>query len=226
VVVGSLLFCGCAANQKRIGRAMQTPGPPPPAAAVEPYTLGCPDVIEVRFQGQTGSPIPCAVGVDGRIELGDRSRVRVEGQTQAQASRTIAAAAGLPPDRVRVSVRDYKSRQIYLSGEVAGLHRTVPYQGPETVADLLRRVGGVTSGAATGDVHVIRSHIIDGQAPEDFHVDLRAIYLDHDDRTNLILQPFDQVYVGETRKSSLTKCFPRWLRPAYEKLFGLKRNDP
>jgi protein involved in polysaccharide export with SLBB domain len=202
---------------------MQAPLPAP-AAAVEPYTLGCPDVIEVHLQGQP--PMSCVVGVDGRVDLGARDRARVEGETLTQASATIAAAAGVAPDQVRLSVREYKSRQIYLTGEVAGRHRTVPYQGPETVADLLRRVGGVTPGAETGDVHVIRSHIADGQAPEDFRVDLRAILLDHDDRTNLVLQPFDQVYVGETRKARLTKCFPRWLRPAYERLLGLKSAEP
>jgi protein involved in polysaccharide export with SLBB domain len=90
------------------------------------------------------------------------------------------------------------------------------------VADLLKRVGGITPSTQPSEVHVIRSHIQDGHAPEVFHVDLRAIYLKHDDRTNLVLQPFDEVYVGETRQSRLTKCFPNWLKPLYEGLLGLK----
>jgi protein involved in polysaccharide export with SLBB domain len=226
LVLGTLFLCGCASSHKRIDNAMQTPRAPQSAASFEPYTLGCPDVLEVGVIGQTDAPNRCTVGVDGCIDLGTLGRVRVEGQTSGQAVESIAAAAGLAPNRVRLRMLEYKSRQIYLSGEVAGKHRTVPYQGPETVADLLQRAGGVTPGAETGDVHVIRSHITDGQAPEDFRVDLRAIYVDHDERTNLLLQPFDQVYVGETRKSSLTKCFPRWLRPTYERLLGLKRNEP
>jgi protein involved in polysaccharide export with SLBB domain len=222
LVLGPLFLCGCAGSHKRIDNAMQAPREPQSAASLEPYTLGCPDVLEVGVQGQTVAPIRCPVGVDGCIDLGTLGRVRVEGETSGQAVESIAAAAGLAPNRVRLRILEYKSRQIYLSGEVAGKHRAVPYQGPETVADLLQRAGGVTAGAETRDVHVIRSHITDGQAPEDFHVDLRAIYLDHDERTNLVLQPYDQVYVGETRKSSLTKCFPRWLRPTYERLLGLK----
>ncbi len=205
---------------------MQTPPVSRTPLAVEPYTLGCPDVLEVSLIGQTDAPHRCAVGVDGRIEVGNLGRVRVEGQTSAQAVEAIAATARVAPNHVRLRILEYKSRQIYLSGEVAGRHRTVPYQGPETVAELLQRAGGVTPGAEARDVHVIRSHITDGQAPEDFHVDLHALYIDHDDKTNLALQPFDQVYVGETRKSSLSKCFPAWLRPTYQRLFGLKQHEP
>jgi polysaccharide biosynthesis/export protein len=226
LVLGALLLCGCAGSHKRIDNAMQTPPVSRTPFSVEPYTLGCPDVLEVSIIGQTDVPNRCPVGVDGRLELGNLGRVRVEGQTSAQAVETIATTAGVAPNKVRLRILEYKSRQIYLSGEVAGRHRTVPYQGPETVAELLQRAGGVTPGAEVGDVHVIRSHITDGQTPEDFHVDVHAIYIDHDDRTNLILQPFDQVYVGENRKSSLTKCFPAWLRPTYERLLGLKRHEP
>jgi protein involved in polysaccharide export with SLBB domain len=130
---------------------------------------------------------------------------------------------GIPPDRVQVRVSEYQSQSIYLYGEVTGLQRPVPYQGPETVLDLLQRTGGIRPGAAPGSVYVVRSHVADGRPPEVFHIDLQAILLKHDPQTNLRLQPFDQVYVGETRQSSLVKCLPHWLQPLYEKLWGMSR---
>jgi polysaccharide export outer membrane protein len=221
------LFVGGCATQRSLDQAMQTPhGPQPlPVAVAEPYTLGYPDVLEVTIRGQADPPTPSAIGVDGRIDLGRRGRAYVEGQTQEQAARTVAAQAHVPPDRVRLQIQEYKSRQIYLLGEVANLRRTVPYQGPETTSNLLRRVGGIAPGAQPSEVRVIRSHIQVGRAPEVFDVDLQAIFLKHDERTNVVLQPFDQVYIGETRQSKLTKCLPTWLQPIYERLLGLKSGE-
>jgi protein involved in polysaccharide export with SLBB domain len=184
LVLGMLSLCGCAGSHKRIDHAMQSPRAPQPVTSIEPYTLGCPDVLEVGVIGPIDASNRCTVGVDGCIDLGKLGRLRVEGQTSGQAVESIAATAGVAPNKVHLQILEYKSRQIYLSGEVAGKHRTVPYQGPETVAELLQRVGGVTSGAETGDVQVIRSHITDGQTPEDFHVDLHAIFIDNEGRTN------------------------------------------
>jgi protein involved in polysaccharide export with SLBB domain len=101
--------------------------------------------------------------------------------------------------------------------------RAVPYQGPESVLDMLQRVGGITPGAAPNDVHVVRSRIADNLPPEVFHIDLRAIVMNQDQNTNLRLQPFDQVFVGEANRSSLEKCLPPCLRPMYEKICGMWR---
>ncbi len=223
----ALPVCGCATSLRDLDQAMQTSGASQPlaTAVAEPYTLGYPDVLGVTIRGQADPPSPCVIGVDGRINLGKRGRAYVEGQTLDQAVRTVAEQAAVPPNRVEMHVEEYKSRQIYLLGQVASLRRSVPYQGPETVADFLRRVGGMAPGAQPSEVHVIRSHIQDGQSPEVFHVNLQAIFLKHDERTNVVLQPFDQVYVGETRRSKLTKCFPKWLQPIYEALLGLKSSE-
>src|SRR5439155_27378857 len=124
------------------------------------------------------------IGPDGCIRLGDLGRLRVEGQTVPQAASQLAAALGLPPERVRIQVVEYRSQQIYLVGQVIGLQRTVAYQGPETVLDLLQRIGGVTPGAASDDVYVVRSHLAEGRSPQLFRVNLRGIVLRHEHSTN------------------------------------------
>src|SRR5207253_2991784 len=146
------------------------------------------------------------------------------GQTAAEVTRALATACDASPGSVHVRIAEYRSQQIYLFGEVIGLPRAVPYQGPETVLDLLQRVGGLTPGAAAGDVHVIRSHVADGRDPEVFHIDLQGILLRKDQGTNVRLEPFDQVYVGQTRQAVIDRCMPPWLRPAYQSLVGLRRN--
>jgi protein involved in polysaccharide export with SLBB domain len=187
------------------------------------YTLHCPDVLDVTVEAHPELTGQRAIGPDGRVDLDTKGRLRVEGCTVGEAAHLLAQVAGVPPEAVQVRVAQYKSQHLYLLGQIAGFQRVVAYQGPETVVDLLHRVGGITAGAAQDDVRVIRSHISEGKPPEVVRVDLQAILLRHDARTNIYLRPQDQIYVGETREFSLSKCIPPWLRPIYETLCGMRR---
>jgi polysaccharide biosynthesis/export protein len=218
-------LAGCAVANSHVDRALLSdPGQELRNQGVtENYHFGCPDRLLVTVAGRPETGAPRAIAPDGRLDLGPLGRVRVEGLTPAEAARQIALAAGLQPAAVQVHVVEYRSQKVYLFGEVTGLQRAVPYQGPETVLDLLHRTGGITPGAAPGEVHVVRGHVAEGRAPEVFHVDLKAVVIKHDERTNLRLQPFDQVYVGETLPSSWEKCVPPCFRPFYEAAWGLGR---
>ena len=219
-----VLTAGCAGDGRRLERALLSGRDSTAHAADrdEHYIVRCPDVLQIQTTGQSGE---CPVGADGRIPLADGGRLRADGLTAAEIAESTARRLGLPPEQVSVVVSGYNSQQIYLFGQVAGVQRAVTYEGPETVADLLRRVGGVAPGAAAGDVQILRSHVADGRSPELFHVDLEAILLKNDPRTNILLEPFDQVYVGESRKSSLTDVFPPWLQPLYERITGIGRKE-
>lgn len=187
------------------------------------YALNCPDVLEVMIDSHSELSGERAIGPDGRIALGKPGRLRVEGHTISEVVCLLAEVYRVPPSDVHVRVVQYKSQQLYLIGQIAGLQRVVPYQGPETVVDLLNRVGGITAGAAPDNVHVVRSRIAEGERSEVFRVDLQAILLRHDARTNIYLRPQDQIYVGETRQLAVSRCIPPWLRPVYETLWGMRR---
>ena len=189
------------------------------------YLIGCPDVLEVTVAGRPEWSGTHTVKADGRIGLAHLGRVRVEGLTVLEVAERIADRVGLPPGAVRIRVAGYNSQQVYLVGEVTGLQRAVAYEGPETVLDLLQRTGGITAGAAPGEVHVIRPGVAEGQPPQVFHIDLEAIVLRHDQQTNVRLQPFDQVYVGESRQSCFARCVPPCLRSLYDSLSGMRRGN-
>jgi protein involved in polysaccharide export with SLBB domain len=184
------------------------------------------------------------IDADGRIDLGRLGKLRVEGRSVMQIADLLVAESSLHSDQIHVRVAQYNSQQIYLYGQVmpasaargevadlaqaAGgpsksLQWAVPYLGPETVLDLLQRVGGITPGAASNDVSVVRSRFADSEPPLVFHIDLRAIVMSQDQSTNIRLQPFDRVFVGEAKKSSLEKCLPPFVRPLYEKMCGMRR---
>jgi len=229
--LGLVLACGatgCAATGPYVDRALlaEKGAGLRSEHVAECYTLGCPDVLELEVVGQPDLGLRRPIEPDGRIDLGGFGRLRVEGRSVEEVTRHLAELTGVSPQRMQVRVAEYNSQQIYLFGQVAGLQRAVPYQGQETVLDLLKRVGGITPGAAPGDVYVVRSRIAQGSPPEVFHVDLRAIVLDRDSRTNLRLQPFDRVYVGESRSCCLEQCIPPCFRPFYELFCGLYRPHP
>lgn len=189
------------------------------------YRPGCPDILEVSVAGRPDLTATVVLGADGRVELGNLGRVRVEGLSLEQIGPAIAAEAQLPADRVHVRVAEYRSQHVYLIGQVIGKQRAVPFTGPETVLDLLKRAGGITPGAAPDSVYVVRSRVAEGGRPEVFHIDLEAVLSGENVQTNIRLQPFDQIFVGESRRSSLEKCLPPWLRPTYATLTGLRRGS-
>lgn len=224
LLLGVALLGGCAASQQHVDKALlaERGGPGRNQGVAERYLIGCPDVVDVTVHGHPEWSGRQTVASDGRIAFGDL-RLRIEGRTVTEAALHFADELELPPERVTVRVVEYRSQHVYLVGEVAGLKRAVAYQGPETVLDLLQRTGGITSGAAVGEIYVLRAQVAEGKPPEVYHVNLRAIVEHKDDHTNLRLQPFDRIFVGETRKSCLAKCVPPWLRPLFEKLCGMKR---
>jgi len=182
----------------------------------ERYRVGCPDAVELVVRQRPEFSGRHEIGPDGRIDLGEYGRLHIEGRTTPEIVKLVAEETGASPECVQVRVSEFRSQHVLLFGEVIGWQRSVPYRGQETVLDLLQRMGGITPGAEPRDVYVLRPHLGDNQRPEAYHVDLHAIVLKHDHQTNIRLLPFDQVYVGETRRAQIEKALPPWLRPLYQ----------
>jgi polysaccharide biosynthesis/export protein len=220
------LSAGCVASGPRVAKALMAERDPTGCGAdvQARYIVHCPDLLEVEAPGwRNDAALP--VGADGCIALAEGSRFYVEGMTAPEIARAAADRLGSPPERVRVGVVEYNSQQLYLFGEAAGGERAVPYQGPETVLDLLQRVGGLAPGAAVGNVQVVRSHVADGTSPELFQVDLAAIVLHGDPKTNVRLEPFDQIYIGQTKRSCLKPLLPPWVQALHERLSERRRME-
>jgi protein involved in polysaccharide export with SLBB domain len=217
------LLSGCATN-RNLDKELLAPKPSANREVANGYHVQCPDVLEVAADFRPDIPAGRrVVGPDGCIDLGPAGRVRVEGMSPAQIAARMAVAAAVPVATVRVRVAEYRSQRVYVFGQVTGLQRAVPYQGPETIRDFLQRAGGLAPGAEPSEVHVVRANVADGKRPEVFAVDLKAIVMQHDERTNIRLDPFDEVFIGETRQSSYEKAIPPILRPLYERLVNMDR---
>ena len=225
--LGPVLLCasGCAKDRAAVGRNLLAPAADQRRVGVlEQYTLRCPDLLELLIENQPNLSKVYTIGTDGRIDLGEYGNPRVEGKTLPEVIQLICDETGTPTPQIRARVADFRSQYLLLFGEVNGSQRSVPYRGQETVLDLMHRVGGITLGAEPRDVYVVRSHLGDNQRPEVFHVDLQAIVLKNDAKTNIRLLPYDQVYVGETKGAQIERAIPTWVRNFYRPVLDRKKS--
>jgi polysaccharide biosynthesis/export protein len=218
---------GCALDRAAVEKnLMAQPSAQSGEAVAERYRVACPDIIELEIAQRPEFTGRYEIGADGRINLGDYGNPRIEGRMLPEVAQLIGAETGVSPLSVQVRVIEFRSQHVLLFGEVAGQQRSVSYRGQETVLDLLQRVGGITPGAAPDDVYVVRPHLGDNRRPEVFRVDLNAIVMKQDQRTNIRVLPFDQVYVGETRQAKVEKAIPPWLRLISQAIWDTKPKTP
>jgi len=218
---------GCATDQKSLDKALLANRDPAAHCrdSLSHYVLHSPDVLEIVIRGQPQWSGTRPIEPDGRIWLDELAALRVDGLTPTEVAQLLARLAAVPAGDVSVRVAEYNSQQLFLLSDVPGLQHVVPYQGPETVVDLLQRVGGISSHCAPGEIQVVRAHVADGKPPEVIHVDLAAILLKHDYNTNIPLQSFDQIYLGQSRESIVWNLCSPWMKPLYHKLSGIAQRE-
>jgi len=213
-VLALFLLAGCLSSSKHD----DLPAPPPDvsidAAAV--YTIGCPDVIAIAFLDWPEVSHSARVGADGCINVGNLGKIRIEGLTAAEAAAAIAERAELSARRLRVAVIEFNSRQVLVYGAIRGEPRVVDYHGPETVVELLERIGGLAPDAAPSEIHVVRAQVGEGVPAEVLPVDLEAILEKRDERTNVRVRPLDAIYVGELPRTRIGRAVPAIIKPFYD----------
>ncbi len=228
LVLALLGAAGCGDAQ--FLRRTCPPPPDPKLAAERPspsasYQVGCPDVLEVTFLDHPDWDAFAVVDVDGRLPLAPPHDVRADGRTLTEIRDDLAARTGCTPERVTVSLAAARSARVVVYGPIRGRARIVPYQGPEPVLDFLKRIGGLPPGSKLNQVYVVRPNVAAATKPQVFRVNVAAVLVDGDPHTNVYLQEDDQVYVGETKQSSLSRVLPDWLGTAYRRVTGLLPDD-
>jgi polysaccharide export outer membrane protein len=214
-LAGWLLVLGCASAPLTPDAAFSSATPGPASSAVNSeYRLRSPDVIELACAGQPGRNGRYAIDAEGRIDLGDAGRPRIEGETTAECAEQIADSLHLKSQTVQVRVAEFESRRIYLFGKVSGKQRSIPYRGPEPLYQVLARAGGLGDGAAPERVYVLRGGIAEGRSPELYHVGGGKTATA---ASNIIVEPYDEIYIDEAKPSALARCFLPWFKPICER---------
>jgi protein involved in polysaccharide export with SLBB domain len=213
----ALFPIACASKREQIAQSLGNSTPAPvirEQTVEESYRVACPDVIEVKVAGMPESG-RYAIDPDGRVSIAALGNPRVEGQTVVGLAGFIAGELHLPAEKVKCQVIEHRSRVVFVRGQMDGGDRAVPYRGAENVVSFIRRCGGLKQGADVRDIHVVRSNLDRGEKPQVFTVDLEAILLRGEPQTNVLMQPFDELFVGELARSKIGEAMPGWLRPVY-----------
>jgi len=216
---------GCT-DQRLLRQTCPRPGAGPPAIPQHrdphpDYRLACGDIVEVRLSFHPQGDALVAIDLDGRLPLGLPTDPRVEGCTIAEARELVAGIAQMPPEAVSVRLIEPRGQYLFVHGPIRGRLRIVPYQGPETVLDFLKRISGLPPGTQLGQIYVLRPGVAQGQQPQVFRCDVRSALYGLPTLHNIPLQPGDLIYLGETAPSALARFLPHWLEPLYCRVLGL-----
>jgi protein involved in polysaccharide export with SLBB domain len=177
------------------------------------YRVGIPDtlaitapqVLEIDGESQTIQP-------DGKVALRLLGPVKVVGMTEREiaAKLTRLLSPYYEDPKVQVRVANYRSKRIYLYGQVSGSGQggsggggaaneawiSLPYTGRDTVLDVLAQTG-LSFIAWRSQVRIIRSSPI-AEERRDILVDVAHMMTTGDTAKNVLLQPNDIVYVPPT----------------------------
>ena len=202
--VMALLLAGCEDK----GPSLASGTVVPDAAPLSPeHTLTANDVFEIRFPFAPEFNDRVTVGQDGSVAPKLIGRVVVGGLTVPEATTRLATlyAKHIRYSELSLTVRFYAPEVFWVDGEVAkpGLIRSTL---PLTLERAVAEAGGAKTGAATGDVLVIRR---DESGAVRAYQGTLAPLTGGDDP---VLKSFDVVYVPQSPIGSINEFMATYVK--------------
>ncbi len=178
------------------------------------YVIDPPDVVEIFVKDnedlstEVGDII---VGPDGKVSRPLIGVVTVAGKTVSEVSEELSHLYSqyIRDAAVTVMVKEYRSKFVYVDGEVLAPGRYA-YTGNDSVVNVLAQSSFLTRRASPNGIHIARGNPND---PEIYPVRLKDIVIDDDSRTNWLLEPDDIVYVPPSFLSRVGYVFEEILYP-------------
>ena len=174
------------------------------------YEIGPEDMLEIRVWDHDDLTREVYVSREGVFSYPLIGTVEAGGLSIEQLEKEIRGRLSgkyIIDPQVSVAVKEYKSKKVFVLGEVGGSGKgpgTYPLTGKTTLIEVLTMAGGPTKDAGS-EVIVMRpknsreNPVTPEQAGKDdkvIKVDLRRL-LDGDNRQNIYLEPNDTVYVSK-----------------------------
>jgi len=222
VVLEARPSAGAPPDRPARGKGTASPAPPSPAPSAAPpaseYQIGPEDILRVTVYGHEDLTQTVVVQSDGtfvfpligRVKAGDLSPKELERKI------TVLLSQGfIRNPQVTVLVQEYRSKTIFVVGEIAR-PGTYPLAGSRTVVEALARAGPTTANAGT-EVVIVRPHgevqgpVLPGAAgtpgaasaapaaAEVIRVNMRDVQAG-DLAKNVALRPNDTVFVPQAPK--------------------------
>jgi polysaccharide export outer membrane protein len=165
------------------------------AAPVLPagYVIGPSDVLSIVFWRDKDMSAEVTVRPDGKITLPLLNEVTAGGYTPEELRVRLVEAAKtyLEDPNATVSVKEVRSRNVFITGNVAK-PATYPLTGEMTVLQLIAVAGGVLEYADAKNIVVIRT---ENGRPQYLKFNYKDVVRQKNVRQNVMLKPGDTVVV-------------------------------
>lgn len=199
------LLAGCTTIEH--GRVSEQPAPPVDTSV---YRLQPGDLTDIRFYYNDALSDSVRIRPDGRISLQLVGDIQAAGLTPEEL-RSVLSERYAPYQRnldIAVIVREFAGQMVYVGGEV---NRPGPVEtfGSLTAMRAILAVGGATGTAEMRTVVVLREQ--PGQEPLFVTLDLQET-LRGGSGSDMLLQPFDVVFVPRSQVAQLNQFVDQYIR--------------
>lgn len=204
------------------GRVVQNPTPiaQAPVSTTAGYVIEPGDALDVRFFYNPELNEEVMVRPDGNISLplvgemqaAGRTPIQLEGMLKNSYSRELRQAA------ITVIVKGFAGQRVYVDGEV-GEPQMVNIAGNLSAMQAVASAGGFKDSARKGEVLVIRR--AGTPQPVVIPVDLDAAIAGTDTSQDILLQPYDVVYVPKTAIAEVNQFVDQYFRQNIPVPFGV-----
>ncbi|WP_457424694.1 polysaccharide biosynthesis/export family protein [Roseateles sp. P5_E7] len=223
-----LALAGCASNSQNVGQfavpaADYAADPANQAKVVDGgelvYQLQAGDQVEVKFYYHPELNELLTIGPDARISLQLIGELNVSGMSPQQLSEQLATryAGTLRNPQATVMLRKYAASRIYVAGEVMQATAHIIEGNRLTALQAITLSGGFRKGAERGNVIVLRNS--GSGKPTFIKLDLQG-HLEQTAQADLLLRPYDIVYVPQRRIAEVADFFEEY----FNKIVPLYRN--
>jgi polysaccharide biosynthesis/export protein len=178
---------------------------------VRDYRIQAGDQFDIKFFYNPELNESITVRPDGRISLQLANEIMAAGLTPAELTKMLKEkySSELDNPEVTVILRSFSSQKVYVDGEVAkpGM---VPLTASMTVLQAVSQAGGVKETAKTSEVVIMRR--ISENKFDVYAVNVSKVIDGTDMSQDIVLMPFDMVYVPRTVIANLDIFVDQYLR--------------
>lgn len=196
-------LASCASVTEKLPNAPQTGVGPPEAQTA--YRLQPGDVIEMHVFTNPEMNEQAIIAADDRVTFQFARGITAGGRSLQEVTDAINHAYGATsPDNIQVVLRSSVGTRVYVTGEVP-LPTEVVVLGPITALSAISRAGGFKITAQKSEVVLMRRDA--DNKPHLYALNLAAAMKGKDPNADVLLQPYDVIYVPRDRIANLSLVF-------------------
>ncbi len=180
-------------------------------AAIPAYIIHAGDELEIKFFYNANLNETVKVRPDGRISLQLVHDVLAAGLTTEELVKVLTTkySSHLKAPEISVIIKSFDSRRIFVDGMVKNPGMIV-MGGYMNLLQAIASAGGLNDGALASQVLVIRRNGL--KQPFIITVDVEKIRSGEDASQNIILEPYDIIYVPKSRIAQVNTWVDLYLR--------------